>query len=114
MGIREDNGRRTFKEIPGSIRELLKLLADTDEDIRVTLILEAEEEHEHVTIEAVVGNLLVATIDCDKFKFIDIDCICAVIVDCEDILESILRGHIHRKGDKDPAHIKENTTTDFI
>lgn len=77
---------------PGSIKELLELLIEEE----VTIILESGETEE-VEVEAVVGNLLVATIEdnCDHddecFKFIDIDCICAVIVECEDILENILR-----------------------
>lgn len=75
---------------PCSIRELLKLLADNDEDVRVTLILESGEK-ECVEIESVSGNLLVATVNEDDFKFIDIDCICAVIVEARDILESIFK-----------------------
>lgn len=75
---------------PGSIKELLELLIEEE----VTIVLESGETEE-VEVEAVVGNLLVATIEgqCDDecFKFIDIDCICAVIVECEDILENILR-----------------------
>lgn len=86
---------RSFKEVPGSIKELLKLL----EEECVTIILESGEE-EKVEVEAVVGNLLVATTNKDDFKFVDIDCICAVIVDCEDILENILRGGRRRKHSK--------------
>ncbi|HCT64186.1 MAG TPA: hypothetical protein DIC60_02750 [Lachnospiraceae bacterium] len=75
---------------PGSIKELLELLIEEE----VTIVLKSGET-ECVEIEAVVGNLLVATIEghkCgERFKFIDICCICAVIVECEDILENILR-----------------------
>jgi class 3 adenylate cyclase len=76
--------RNFLRGFPGTIRDLLKLLCEKE----VTIILDAEEEPEHVEIEAVIGDLLVAEFD-DKFKFIDINCICAVIVDREDILESI-------------------------
>lgn len=79
---------------PASIKELLELLVEED----VTIILKSGET-ECVEVEAVVGNLLVASIEehrekhhCgDRLKFIDICCICAVIVECEDVLENILR-----------------------
>ncbi len=78
------------RNTPSSIRELLKLLADVDEDVEVKLILKSGEK-ECVTVQAVSGNLLVATIYEEDVKFIDIDCICAVIVDCKDVLESLFR-----------------------
>ena len=80
-----------FKGIPCTMRELLKQLIER----KVTLILDAETKPEHVEIEAVVGDLLVAEVidECEKkdrdFKFVEIKCICAVIVDREELLESI-------------------------
>lgn len=81
-------GIKTFCNIvPGTIRDLLSLLIEQ----KVKIILKSGEE-EKIEIEAVVGDLVVASIcDEDKIKFIDVHCICAVIVECEDILENILR-----------------------
>lgn len=83
MGCTQD--RSMFRRIPSTIRELLKLLCERE----VTIILDAEEEPEKVEIEAVVGDLLVAETEDHKFKFVDIRCICAVIVDREELLEAI-------------------------
>ena len=83
MGCAQD--RKMFRRIPETIRELLKLLIER----KVTIILDAEEEPEKVEIEAVVGDLLVAETEDHKFKFVDIKCICAVIVDREELLEGI-------------------------
>lgn len=41
-------------------------------------------------VVAVIGNLLVATID-RRFKFVDCDCICAVIADCLDVISDKFR-----------------------
>lgn len=71
--------------VPSTIKELLKQLIEKE----VTIILDAEDEPEKVEIEAVVGDLLVAETKCRKFKFVDIACICAVIVDREELLEGI-------------------------
>ena len=40
-------------------------------------------------VVAVIGNLAVFRCH-DKFKFVDIHCICEVIVDCETILSELL------------------------
>lgn len=87
------------KQFPDSIRDILKLLKG--EKIKIFL---SSGEAEYVTIKAVIGDLLVATIKYDrpevdaskvekcrkeKFKFVDIDCICSVIADCEDIVAGI-------------------------
>jgi hypothetical protein len=97
------NSKINFRKFPGTIRELLKLLCGED----VTIILDAEDEPEHVEIEAVIGNLLVAETNNDKFKFVDIDCICAVIVDREDLLEGIFSCDDEEDEDNDNKR-KEN------
>ncbi len=66
--------------IPETICDILKKL----EGERVIIILESGDK-ELVKVVAVVGNLLVSTID-RKFKFVDCDCICAVIADCLDVI----------------------------
>ena len=90
MSRRRENGMFTFRDVPKNIRELLVLLTESGEDVKVTIILDGEDE-ETVEIEAVVGNMLVSTINGGCFKFVDIDCICAVIVPCEAIVENIFR-----------------------
>lgn len=77
--------KKLCKDIPGNIKELLKLLIGE----KVIIVLSSGES-ECVKVEAVIGNLLLADV-CNKFNFIDICCICAVIVECEDILENIFR-----------------------
>lgn len=87
------------KGAPATIKGLLELLIED----KVTIILKSGEQ-ETVEVEAVVGNLLVASLNCGKVKFIDIDCICAIIVRCEEILEAILGincGRCHEFGDDD-------------
>lgn len=78
-----------IKHFPDNIRELLCLLVD-DENNRATIILNTCDDcvQENVEIVAVIGNL--AVFRClDKFKFVDICCICEVIVDCETILDEL-------------------------
>jgi hypothetical protein len=87
LGKRENEEHLNFHEgIPQSIRQLLRFLAGE----RVTIILKSGET-EHVRVEAVVGDLLIAQVEDDIIKFIDIECICAIIVECEEILNNILR-----------------------
>jgi hypothetical protein len=102
---------------PGSIRRLLNLFAD-DDDMRVTLILSVEDCDESVLegvqVIGVNGDLVVVRLererrhghkddDCDsshshercccgEIEFINICCICAVKVCCDDILEELLEG----------------------
>lgn len=78
-------GLRSFKLIPGSIRELLKKLINK----KVIIVLDANIGPELVEIENVIGNLLVAEFQ-NKFKFVDIRCICEVIVGREELLEALL------------------------
>lgn len=84
----------SIKNFPDNIRDLLKLLADDDEN-RVTIVIDACEDCilENVEIVAVIGDLAVFRCH-DKFKFVDICCICEVIVDCETILDEILESHV--------------------
>jgi len=84
------NGNNTdvlgrFSPIPGSIKELLKRLIER----KVVIVLDANVEPECVEIENVVGNLLVAEFQ-GKFKFVDIDCICEVIISRDELLEALL------------------------
>ncbi len=84
--------------IPGSIRELLKKLIER----KVTIVLDANVGPECIEIENVVGNILVAEFG-DKFKFVDIDCICEVIVGRDELLEALL-GKKCCNDDKDKKH----------
>lgn len=56
---------------------------------RVIIVLESGERL-FVQIEAVRDNLLIAACRC-KIIFIDIDCICAVIAECPEVLRTFLR-----------------------
>lgn len=74
---------------PNNLRELLELLRGEV----VTLILESGEKERCVRIEAVIGDLLLVKIlinGCERFKFVDIHCICAVIVECEEIIDNLI------------------------
>lgn len=88
------NFDRTFS--PNNIRELLELLKGEV----VTLILESGERERCVRIEAIMGNLLLVKLpgDCgSRFKFVDIECICAVITNCEEVLNTIFRERFCRR-----------------
>lgn len=86
LGVNAERNEVRCRVIPETIRELLKRLVEQC----VTIILDAEEEPETVEVEAVVGDLLVAETVDHKFKFVDIRCICAVIVDREELIEGLL------------------------
>lgn len=79
-----------MKHFPDNIRDLLCLLADND-DNRATIILNTCDDcvQENVEVVSVIGHLAVFRCH-DKFKFVDICCICEVIVDCETILNELL------------------------
>jgi hypothetical protein len=98
--MRDNNGDfgglRRFKLIPGSIRELLKRLINR----KAVIVLDANIDPEFVEIENVVGNLLVAEFQ-GKFKFVDIDCICEVIISRDELLEALLGKHCCEDDDKD-------------
>ena len=75
---------------PNNIRELLELLRGEV----VTIILESGERERCVRIEAVIGNLVLVKLpgQCgSRFKFVDIECICAIIVECEDIVDNLIQ-----------------------
>ena len=82
--------------LPTNIRQLLEALRGQF----VTLILESGEREPHVRIEAVIGNLVLVKLpgQCgSRFKFVDIDCICAVITNCEEVLNTIFRESFCRR-----------------
>jgi hypothetical protein len=56
---------------------------------RVGIILESGERL-FVVIEAVRDNLVIAACGC-RVIFINIDCICAVITECPEVLRTFLR-----------------------
>ena len=56
---------------------------------RVVIVLESGERL-FVVIEAVRDNLVIAACDC-RVIFINIDCICAVIAKCPEVLRTFLR-----------------------
>lgn len=79
-----------IKNFPDNIKDLLCMLVN-EEGARVTIVLNACEDciMENIEIVAVIGHLAVFRCH-DKFKFVDIKCICEVIVDCDTILNEIL------------------------
>ena len=78
----KDTNDSNLKNFPDNIRDLLCLLAN-DDDTRVTVVIDACEDCilENVEIVSVIGELAVFRCH-DKFKFVNICCICEVIVDC--------------------------------
>ncbi|HWR59970.1 MAG TPA: hypothetical protein VN580_00070 [Clostridia bacterium] len=79
-----------IKHFPDNIRDLLCLLAEND-DNRATIILSTCDDcvQENVEVVSVIGHMAVFRCH-DKFKFVDISCICEVIVDCDTILNELL------------------------
>jgi hypothetical protein len=73
-----------------SIKDVLRALIEN----QATIILVSGEKLT-VEVEAVIDNLLVASIG-NRIIFIDIECICVVVTCCEEILEFLL----NRKGRK--------------
>jgi hypothetical protein len=94
---RHDHGGSKLRSFPDSIRDLLCLLAN-DDDNKVTVVIDACEDCilENVEIVSVIGELAVFRCH-DKFKFVRICCICEVIVDCETILDEVLDSHNCRR-----------------
>ncbi|SFG54530.1 hypothetical protein SAMN05660649_01931 [Desulfotomaculum arcticum] len=74
-------------DFPDKICGILKDLAGE----KVIIILESGDK-ELVKVVAVKGNILIATVD-RKFKFVDCDCICAVIADCLDVISDRFQLH---------------------
>ncbi|SFG07271.1 hypothetical protein SAMN05660649_00569 [Desulfotomaculum arcticum] len=71
--------------IPNFPENLCGILKDLVGE-KVIIILESGDK-ELVKVVAVKGNILIAITMADrKFKFVDCDCICAVIADCLDVI----------------------------
>ncbi len=90
------SGRFLF---PTNIKKLLILVAEDDEDNRVDIILDACANHcfiEDARVIAVMDNTVVIKDDCD-FRFVCIDCICEVIVDCDTILDELFEEHSYNR-----------------
>lgn len=80
------------------IKEVLQALIDQD----ATIIL-VSGQRLNVEVEAVVDNLLVASIG-NRILFIDIECICVVVTCCEEILEFLLqKNKFHEKLREEPC-----------
>ncbi|AUG56961.1 hypothetical protein [Acetivibrio saccincola] len=77
-------------EFPDNIKKLLKLLKGE----KVIIVLRSGCK-QTVCVEAVVGNLLMASVNRSVIKFVDIDCICEVLAESGDVLSSIF---MHNKG----------------
>ncbi len=94
-----DPGSRRFL-FPTDIRKLLILVAeDDDEDNVVDIVLDACANHcfiEDARVIAVTDNTVILREGrgCDgRFRFVCIDCICEVIVDCDVILDELFEEH---------------------
>lgn len=96
LRVNAERNETKCRVIPETIRELLRRLVEKC----VTIIIDAEEGPETVEVEAVVGDLLVAETECHKLKFVDIRCICAVIVDREELIEGLLDTRFREKKDE--------------
>jgi hypothetical protein len=81
----EFSRREEREEDDRGIRRILRALIGR----RVVIILESGERL-FVRIEAVRDNQVIAACDC-RVIFIDIECICAVIAECPEVLRTILR-----------------------
>ena len=68
--------------VTGDICQLLKELIDD-----YVIIMFKSGKSERVFIKKVVENLVVGKLGNNQFIFINCDCICAVIVSCEEILD---------------------------
>lgn len=89
---KKDKGFR-MRHFPDNIKDLLCLLVD-ENDNRATIILNTCDDcvQENVEVVSVIGDLAIFRCH-DKFKFVDIHCICEVIVDCETILNELLESN---------------------
>lgn len=81
----EKNGIRRISPISGSIKNLLRQFIER----KVIIVLDAETGPELVEVENVVGDLLIAEFE-GQFKFVDINCICEVIIGRDELLEALL------------------------
>ena len=84
---------------PTDIKKLLILIAEDEGDNRADIVLDACSNHcfiEDARVIAVMDNTVVIK-DCDKFRYVCIDCICEVIVDCEAILMELFEEHSYNR-----------------
>lgn len=75
------------KKFPGTICDLLERLENKE-----VIVILVSGEREKVKVLGVIGNLLVAVIG-DRFKFVNCDCICAIIVNCPDLIDPTFGDH---------------------
>ena len=84
---------------PTDIKSLLILIAENDsEENRVDIVLDACSEHcfiEDARVVAVMDNTVIVKDD-GKFRFICINCICEVIVNCDTILQELFEEHSYK------------------
>lgn len=83
--VRKGHGHDHDHDHENDIRVILEDLIGR----RVIIVLESGERL-LVRIEAVRDNVLIAAIGC-RIIFINIDCICAVIAECPEVLRTFLR-----------------------
>ncbi|MDQ2086850.1 hypothetical protein RBH29_10475 [Herbivorax sp. ANBcel31] len=73
------------RRFPSNIRDLLRFLKGE----KVVIVLKSGQK-QAVVVEAVIGNMVVASTCRGIVKFVDINCICEVLAECEDILGNVL------------------------
>ncbi|HHW67110.1 hypothetical protein [Defluviitalea raffinosedens] len=73
--------------LPANIKDVLRFL--NEDDVKIVL---KSGKCEEVEVLGVNGNLLAAEYE-DDIKFVDIDCICEVIADPEDVIEGLFKQH---------------------
>jgi len=94
MSRNRNSGRGRFF-FPTDIKKLLILIAEDDDNNRADIVLDACANNcfiEDARGIAVMDNTVIIK-DCDKFRFVDICCICEVIVDCDKILDELFEQH---------------------
>ncbi len=94
-GSRSRSSSRGRSFFPTDIKKLLILIAEDDDNNRADIVLDSCANHcfiEDARVIAVMDNTVIIR-DCDKFKFVNICCICEVIVDCDTILDELLEQH---------------------
>lgn len=94
-------GNRNF--FPTDIKGLLILIAEDEGDNRADIVLDACSNHcfiEDAKVIAVMDNTVIIKEGngCEgKFRYVCIDCICEVIVDCEAILMELFEEHSYNR-----------------
>lgn len=79
--------RSNSSVIPETIKELLNKFIGKE----VIIVLNARRKQEKVKIKDIVDEILVSETEDREIKFIDINCICEVIIDDKILLKTILR-----------------------